>query len=332
MKRHQVNLSAKNQVYGIGELVDWISLSESIDEIAYKAEMKLVVTRELAEVGIGPGQSTEIIAPDFESSRPVSLFQGVIWDVMSVNAGQKHIAVTAFDRNKYLDESEDEYLFPAGQTATQRIKTYAKDWQIPLGNLPETGVALAKAVYRAQSIYSMIRSDIQESAEKGGKLYKPRMVAGKLSLVEIGGNDTVWTLNKGRNIEEVGQRRTLDGAVTQVKVLGTATDDAASPVLDIRKKDTEKFGTLQRIVQNEKITNSAEAKRYAERLLTGVQECITVQAIDINTIRAGDKVFLENWALIVDSVQRKLGSPGHMMLRLVSYDYIRRSYYDRRSV
>lgn len=322
LNQYEVVLANK---YYLRELIESITLEDALDEIAYRATIRMVVTSDFP--GIAPGQEMRVSGIPLGGSNMVYLlYPGMVWEAESINRGQKHIDVTVYDKTIYLAKSEDEYLFPAGITATQRLKRYASDWGIPLSNNADTKIQLSKAVYRPQSIYSMIRADLQETASKGGDMFRPRMTPNGLELIKLGSNSTVWTLET-ENIEELTQKRTLEGAITQVKVLGHADEDKKSPVLAIVKGEVGKYGTLQKVLQDEKIKNPTQAKTAGEKLLSGIQETFTVVTTDINTIRAGDKVQLNSMDLLVTSVRHELGSPGHMTLELASEDYVRRRYY-----
>ncbi|NPV52222.1 MAG: phage portal protein [Firmicutes bacterium] len=306
--------------YYLGDLLEEATLADSLAEIAYRGEITLVVTPDLPV--IAPGQEIRISGPHPVSGNMVVLLDGVVWTVESRTRGQKHVTVTVYDRTIYLDRSEDEYLFPAGQTATARLKRYTADWSIPLGRVVDTGVALGKAVYRAQTIFNMLWTDLKETARQGG-LYRARMAGKQLELVRLGSNSTVWQLE---TFEEVAQSRTLEGAVTKVKVLGAAIEDTKSSVMAVETGET-KLGTLQRVIQDEQITTQGMAKAAAKALLTGIQETVTVTGPDIPTIRAGDKVTLNGASWLVTTAQHSLGDPGHMTLDLASEQYIRRRYY-----
>ncbi len=325
LNKYEVVLANK---YFLRELLESVTLEESLDEISYRADIKMVVTLDFP--GIAPGQEMRVSGVPFGGTSMVYLLHpGVVWDIDSNTQGVKHLTATVYDKTIYIAKSEDDYMFPEGQTASQRLSQYAGDWGIPLATIPDTGIQLAKtgSRYRGMTIYNMIMSDLKETVSKGGKMYRPRMTPGGLELFEIGSNQTVWVLEFDQNVEEINQRRTLEGAVTQVKVLGNASDDQRAPVLAIVKGETAKYGTLQKVLSDSKITNASQAKTAGEKLLSGVQETFNVTGIDINTIRAGDKIQLNGMDLIVTSVRHELGSPGHMYLQLASLDYVRRQYY-----
>lgn len=324
LNRYEVILAGK---YYLGELIESISLDESLDEIAYRANVRLVNTLDLPE--LLPGQAVEISGNPFGGTGIQSLLpHGVIWEVEAEKKGQSHITLTIYDKMVYLAKSEDEYLYPAGQTATQRLKKYTVVWQIPAGELVETGVPLARAIFRSQPIYAMIKADLNETVSKGGDMFRPRMGTQGLELVKLGGNQTVWVLEADQNLESIVEDSTLEGAVTQVKVLGPDSNGGSlAPVLGIVKGETDKYGTIQKILSDSKVRTGKEAEAAASKLLSGAWRSITVNCLDINTIRAGDKVKLNSAGLLVTSVRHQLGNPGHMTLNLAAEEQVRREYY-----
>lgn len=312
------------------ELIESITLKDSLEQIAYEATIQLKVPAEGMQ--IEPGQTIRISGVPFDGENMVYLLHpGVVWDLSSNTKGSKHITVVVYDRTIYLMKSEDEYFFKSGGTASQRLKKYATDWGIPLGNIPNISTKLSKATHRAQPIYNMITSDLQETVKKGGDMYIPRMTPAGLELFKIGSNKTVWNLEA---VEDVTQVRTLEGAITKVKVIGNAEQsgksgpDSPSPVLAIvSSPEIPKLGTLQKIVQDEDTKTAAAAKKLAQSMITGVNQTFTVRALDINTLRSGDLVHFNGLKLIVTSVTHELGSPGHMSMELASMDFVKRRYF-----
>ncbi|GAA3410353.1 phage portal protein [Paenibacillus hodogayensis] len=315
--------------YLLGDLVESISLEESLEEIAYRATINLMVSADMP--AIRPGQEIRVSGiPHRGAELAYLLHPGVVWDCENSYRGADRLTVTAYDRTIYLAKSDDEYVFPAGQTASQRLQKYAADWNISLGSIPDTVYTLSKKVYRSQPIYAMLISDLKESVKKGGWMYRPRMTPNGLELFPIGGNETVWALDSGGNLDSITQRQTLEGAVTKVKVLGREDNpESATEILAVEAGETDRYGTLQKVIMDNDITTVSEAVTAAKARLTGIQETLSVSAIDINTIRAGDKVELvgSGMELIATSVRHELGRPGKMTLELASPDYVKRRYF-----
>lgn len=302
--------------YNLKNNIETIRLDEQLDDIAYRATIQMVVTPDFP--GISPGQGLVI-------SGNTVLFTGVVWTVDSSSRGLKHLEVTAYDRTIYLAKSEDEYFFPVGLTATQRFAKYAGDWGIPLGSVADTGFPLPKDVYRAQSIYNMIKTDLQNTVTKGGGgMYRPRFSSSGLDLVKLGANKEVWMLE---HLEDTKQERTMEGTVTQVKVLGQESENQRTPVLAIVKGETDKYGTLQKILQSDRVKTAAHAKTAGQKLLAGITESFTTTCPDMPELRAGDKVTYSKMDLLVTEVQHELGNPGHMTLTLMAPQQVQRRFY-----
>ena len=308
--------------YKIDNLTEGIQLSEAIDGIAYTANITLIETEELKKLGISKGNNIEIYDIDFETKTNRQIFKGIIWDI-DRSKKTKRLTMTCKERTIYLEESEDEYLFPS-MTATQRVQRYCRDWGIPIVSLVDTRIKLAKAVYRSDTILGMMLKDLKETAQKGGNIYKLRMLD-KLNIIQLGSNKTTWKLET--IAEDIDEKSSLEGMVTQVKVLGKQDENKKTPVTGTYKKDTSKYGTIQKLVQDEKIKNSVEGRKRANVLFNTGEETVRLSGIDINSIRAGDKVSVDAKILYVIDVTHNLGSTGRMNLNLSGLDYIRRRFY-----
>lgn len=316
--------------YDITKLVETIRLKDSLDQIAYQANIRLAVSASSGLPSISPGMAVRISGVPFgEKSMVHLLHPAVIWEVESSNSGTKRLSLTVYDRMIYLEKSEDEFLLPKDQTATQRLKTYAKEWKIPYATLPETKTKLGKAVYRSQTIFSMMFADLKETAKSGGEMYHPRMTSGGLQLFQVGSNAKVYELDR---LIDLTQMRTLEGAVTKVKVMAASDSgngkEVPSKVLAIEQDNVEELGTLQKLVEDDQVKTATAAKKLAKSHLTGIQETFTISAPDVNTIRAGDAVLLKGLKLIVMSVSRDLSAgPGTMTLELGTAELVKRRVY-----
>lgn len=300
-----------------------ISLSETIDSIAYTADTRIVVPEEMSKkLLLMEGDPIEIIKNKDPGKGTV--FKGVIWNKNTDMKHNKVGSLTCKERTIYIEKSEDEYLFKEGTAATQRAQQMCGDWGIPIGNFEDTGVPLAKAPPKIGTIYGMMLDDLKETAQKGGGLFKYRM-QNKLDLIKIGSNEVVHDISN--ILENINQTGTLEGAVTKVKVLGKKEDNVKSPVIGTYSKNTDKLGTLQKVIQDEKISDTGSAKSKAESMFSNGEGSIRVSGIDIPEVRAGDKVKLNGFYIYVTSVVHQLGVPGKMELVLEFLDQIRGKYY-----
>lgn len=209
-----MDLILKNK-YKIQLLSESVTLKDALDAIAYTMDIAIIETDDLKSIGIAKGDSIELFDYEFGSGNYAQIFSGVIWDI-SKNKKSKKISITGKERTVYIEESEDEYLWTEGQTAAERATIIANDWGIPIGYFEDTEIKLSKDK-RKESLYSMMKKDLKETAQKDGKLYRFRMDV-NLDLFELGSNIFIYELDN--IMEELDEKDSLDGAVTQVKVLG----------------------------------------------------------------------------------------------------------------
>lgn len=302
------------------------TLKESIDGIAYTLNLSLINTKEFENLGIAKGQSIELYDYAFNSKDKVRIFSGVVWDI-NKSKKTKKMSLTCKERTVSIEESEEEFLCLNGQTATQRATLLCKDWGIPIGSFANTKIGLTKD-RRKESIYSMMWKDLKETAQKGGGLFKFRMST-KLDLIKVGYNPTVYKLDS--ILDDVQIKNSLSGAITQVKVLGkNDKDDTKSPVIGIFKKNTEAYGTIQKMIQDDKVQNYANAQNKANSLFSGGENSIDVSCVqDINTLRAGDVASLYGTRYYVTDITHTLGSKGSMDLTLMDWEGVKTKFYGK---
>lgn len=313
-----------NNKYDIANFNEGITLSEAIDGVAYKMDVSLVEPKQLQDIGIKKGDKIVLIDIAYESKKEETIFDGVIWETRRSEKSKK-LTLSCRERTVYMEESEEQYSFKEN-TATQRIEYYCKQWNIPYYNLANTGKKLAKVIHKT-NILDMIKKDLKETASKGGDLFRVRM-DNKLKLFKLGTNANVYKLDS--ILEDANFTSSFNDAVTSVKVLGKSKDEnTKAPIIGTYKKDSDKYGTLQKIKQDEKITNAKEAKKAAEAMFNSGEETISVDcAVDINRIRAGDKVSLKGREYYVIDVTHTLDSTPKMKLNIGTLDYIRRKFYN----
>ncbi|HAU5258710.1 TPA: XkdQ [Clostridioides difficile] len=312
-----------NGKYDIANFNEGITLSEAIDGVAYKMDVSLIEPKQLKDINIKKGDKIVLIDIAYESKKEETIFDGVIWETRRSEKSKK-LTLSCRERTVYMEESEEQYSFKEN-TATQRIEYYCKQWNIPYYNLANTSVKLAKVIHKT-NILDMIKKDLKETASKGGDLFRVRM-DNKLKLFKLGTNANVYKLDS--ILEDANFTSSFNDAVTSVKVLGKSKDEnTKAPIIGTYKKDADKFGTLQKIKQDEKIKNAKEAKKAAETMFNSGEETISVDCVvDINRIRAGDKVSLKSKEYYVIDVTHTLDSTPKMKLNIGTLEYIRRKFY-----
>lgn len=320
------------------------TLKESIDTIAYTLSISLIKTAELVNIGLTKYDSVQLYDNTFLTREYKKVFDGYIYDIDESDK-ERTIDFTAKERTVNMEESEDEYSFSEGQTATQRAIQICTDWGIPIGTFPDTSIGLSK--YRNSStLFSLLWSSLKETAQKGGKLYKYRM-EDKLNMIELGSNETIYKLESIR--EDSRRKSSIQGTVTQVKVLGenknvsvatgektkTGKDEKrstknydVSPTIGVFSDKTEDYGTFQKIVQDSNVTDYSQAQQKANSMFNTGEETWTFECLrDISDIRAGDNISLDGKYYYVTGITHDIGDDSMDIEAMETLDLIRSKFY-----
>lgn len=301
------------------------TLKESIDSIAYTLNAQIIKNSELVTIGLTKYDSIQLYDYTYLTHEYKKMFDGYIYDIDESDS-EKTIDFTAKERTVNMEESEDEYSFPEGQTATKRVTQICNDWGIPIGSFLDTSIGLSK--YRSSStLFNMLWGFLKETAQKGGNLYKYRM-EDSLNIIQLGTNSIIYKLEGIR--EESSKKSSLSGAITQVKVLGENknNNDNISPTIGVFSQYTDYYGTFQKIAQDSKVTDYSQAQEKANSMFSIGEEVWTFKCgKDIADIRAGDKVSLDRKDYYVTSITHDIGEDSMDIEAMESLDLIRSKFY-----
>lgn len=220
------------------------------------------------------------------------IFRGTVfaWDYRTDPLG--HFTITAYDQLIYLMKSKDDRFYKAGQTAKAIIQDIAKAWGMPLGTVQGPDVALAKQVFRGDTLADMIYSVLNEAKKKGGGKWIVRSKQGKIDVIKPGQNSPVYLFTADTNVESIEDRQDIEDLVTRVKIIGAEDSEGKAPVVAQLDGRTE-FGVLQEVVYQRQYDTPAAAKSAAEDILKErgqPRRVRKVMAPDLPFLRKGDKV------------------------------------------
>ncbi len=228
------------------------------------------------------------------------IFRGTIfvWDYQTDPLG--HFSITAYDQLIYLMKSKDDRFYRAGQTAKAIIQDIAKAWGIPLGDVQGPDLALAKQVFRGDTLADMIYSVLDQAKKRGTGKWIVRSKQGKIDIIKPGQNSPVYLFTADTNVESIEDRQDIENLVTRVEIIGAEDKEGKAPVVATLDGRTE-FGTLQEVVYQRQYDTPAAAKSAAEDILKErgqPRRTRKVTAPDLPFLRRGDKVKVEAGTLI----------------------------------
>ena len=201
-------------------------------------------------------------------------------------------AVTAYDELYPLQTSDDQFLFPAGQTTKAIISQILDEWGVPMRKYEGANVTHEKLVFRKGSLADHILDILDDAFKKGGEKSILRATQGQVEVVKRGGNQTVYEFDENDTVA-VEHETSITELVTRVKVVGQSSDEEGIPPVEAVLNGLTQFGIRQKIYQREKDATAGEARMAAQQILDEkgkIGKTQSIQAPDAPDLRKGDRV------------------------------------------
>jgi hypothetical protein len=265
----------------ITEIVTSITWSGDYKQAARKLEFGVAVSPHdyyLPKHYIALGDMIKLL-----DDKDKELFQGYVFTKEKSISGTE-MMITTYDGLIYLLKSKGTYNFK-NMSPEQITSKVCGDFGIPIGNLISTGITLNR-IFDGESIYSIIMTAYTLASKRNGKKYIPRMINGKLHVIEKGKTVTEYVLDGESNIIDSTYSESIENMVNRVKIY----DENGKQIGKVENADwIKKYGILQDVYKKEK---GANVNAIAKSMLQGIEktaeieglgniECITGNAVKI---------------------------------------------------
>lgn len=312
--------------YNITSLLTELSMNESRNQIAQSATIRFMnvwMGGNWLSASIKVRDRVFIYAND--GSRNAEVFRGFIW-TRDYNSAltEREITLRCYDNLIYLQESQASEFFASGKSTKDIVSTICDEWGIKLEYEYES-ITHTKLALRGD-LADILTTDILDLVKaQTGKKYVLLSDQDTMRIKTIGTNSTLYKIASGGNAVSTVSTATMDGMTTKVVILGKADKEERRPVEATVTKNTDEYGTLQKIINRDKDTTIEEAKEEANNILKDEaqpKQTYEVVAPDIPWIRKGDKVLvnagdIQNRTLIVTALSRAITAKSkHLELTL----------------
>ena len=213
---------------------------------------------------------------------------------VKISSGREVRAVTAYDELYPLQTSEEQFLFPAGQSTKSVITQILDEWGVPLGKYAGANVTHERLVFRTGTLAEILLDILDDAVKKGGEKSILRATQGQIEVITRGSNETVYELDEGDTIS-VEHETDITGLVTRVKVRGQSSDKEGIPPVEATVNGLTQFGIRQKIIHREKDATVAEAQTAAQKILDEegkIKRTQSITAPDAADLRKGDRVYV----------------------------------------
>ena len=228
----------------ITQLISSIIWSGDYKQAARTLELSVVVSPHdyyLPKHYISLGDSIKLLDDNGKE-----IFQGYVFFKEKSITGTE-MQVTVYDGLIYFLKSKGTYNFK-NITAEEITKRICNDFNIKIGNLAETGVGITR-IFDGEGIYQIIMTAYTKASKITGKKYMPKMIEGKLNIIEKGTTVADYTLGSNTNIIDATYSESIENMINKVKIY-----DADGNYIGEVKNDEwiKKFGILQDIHKQDK--------------------------------------------------------------------------------
>lgn len=213
------------------------------------------------------------------------LFSGFLFRKERSHQGLE-ISLQAYDPMVYFLKSSGSYNFKTTTLGNVFTKVSA-DLGITLGPIVDSGTQVTLQPQINYNCYDVLLDACREARKITGKIYLPKIISGKLSLVAAGEVVKNLELTNNKNLLDTTYSETIENVVNKVIII----DDKGKRIGQVTGEGLKAWGTFQAVYEKEEKKNpTAEAKL----LLHGLDREASVEALgDVRCI-SGNAVIIKD--------------------------------------
>lgn len=243
------------------------------------------------------------------------LFVGVVL-LRSLGSEDNTMSFTAFDYGYYLQRNDGTYKF-TGATPEEMTRTACADRDIPIAQLPSTGIQLWRK-FAGVKLNQMITTAWTLASEKNGKVYAIRYTPSGLLVKERSISASNLVLQASSNLMNATTKEDASQMTNSVAIydsngnlLRKVGDDAAQALYGVME---------QHITQSE--NKAADADASAKKLL---EDGMLQKTVNVNVL--GDTSLLTGETVVVN--EPKTGLVGVFWIDADVHTWKNKNYYTK---
>lgn len=220
------------------------------------------------------------------------VFRGFIWEENYKAAIENTISYICYDMLIYLQQSKDNFYFPAKKKTITILQDICKKWGLKIV-YNYTNINHKKKIFRQEKISDCIISVLEDVRKDTGAKYVIYSKSDKIYIKHTGQNKNCYEINSKQNAISVNRNTSLSQMVTRVVIIGREKKEGRPPVLATIKKNEKTYGTLQDILQKEEKTSLKDTKKEANTILKDQavpKSKLVIETSDLPFLEKGDQV------------------------------------------
>lgn len=300
--------------WDVSELVEGLSWKTSRIGKAGSVSFKLIKANQTAKFTYNNGDIVRVRVDKKD------LFHGYIF---SIEEGHDEvISITAYDQTRYLMNT-DTYVFK-GVTATEVLQRIAKDFNLKLGKVDNTGYKIPKMSEDGQKLLDIICKAITLTYSNTGKDYCLYDDFGSLCLRNVNDEQLDLIVGDGSLMYGYGIKRSIDSdTYNRIKLYKDNKKTGKREIyMDQDSVNIKRWGVLQLYQSVDEDMNTAQIKQLLSnlaKLKNRETKSLKVNAIGDIRVRAGMRIRISiseygvDQALLVDECSHNFDGVAHTM-------------------
>lgn len=276
-----------NTSYDITEFIDGITWSGDYQQVARSLDIGILYPTNdtsYTKVNVEVGDKIRLYEYDLE------LFRGIVWS-KNIDSASQFLKVTCYDDLIYLTKSQIAKVYKS-VTPEAVTRQLCSEFNVAAGGLASTGVS-RDYVALGQTPYDVIMASYTYASKKNGNKYMPRMMNGKLHVIEKGTSQANVILDPKYNLQNIKYDQSLERMINSVIVY--KSEDGSTVLTEQNSAWISKYGKLQKTLSySEDEDNRALAKkelkdieRKAEAKAFGHPGCIAGNIVYVRDEHTG---------------------------------------------
>lgn len=278
---------------GVKKVITELQLTEYEKDLAEKVVITVInvkVDGKLLSSQVKAGDRLYVYANNGSGYKEV--FRGFIWEEKYVSQDNNTITYTCYDMLIYLQQSKDNFYFPAKKKSLTILKQICGKWGLPIV-YNYRSISHKKRIFRQEKISDCILSILEDVRKETGIKYVIYSKKDKIYINAVAQNKTCYEINKKQNAAGIMRNTSMNEMVTRVVIIGNEKKEGRPPVLATVKGNEKSYGTLQEIVQKEEKTSLKTVKKEAQHLIKDRGKPITkftIETTDLPFVKKGNQI------------------------------------------
>lgn len=316
---YRVHCAQGGATYDITELVTSINWSSDIRQAAQQIDIGLLYSKDRYTPRFEPELGATVIIYEADAE----IVRGIVFKVPRGHNAEMRI--TAWDEAVYLLRNKTTKIL-SGVTPTKFVHGLCSEYGITVGEIPTITMPLTR-IMRDMTLADMITEVLAEATKRTGRKYQARMAAGQLGIIELGAQTATWKVALGQNLMDAEHTRSIEEMRNRIVIRGegdvivaTAEDEALVAAYGLMSEQL-----------SESASSDVDAQTMAAQYLSDlgrIAQTLSVTALGIATLRAGDMLTLEDETLgisgtyRIDRARHTYRSGAHTMNLELNYEEV----------